>query len=186
MKSIAKLIIVVAMLAAALAAGFWWGKSKSVTSAANAPAASAPKGRILYYRNPMGQPDTSPVPKKAPDGMDYVPVYADDAVGAQADRPKGKILYYRNPMGLPDTSPVPKKDPMGMDYVPVYEGGEPTANGPVVKINPDRVQKLGVRTEIVELRELTRTVQAVATIQRTSANYIPSHPDLRAGSKNST
>ena len=32
--------------------------------------------KILYYRNPMGLPDTSPVPKKAPDGMDYVPVYA--------------------------------------------------------------------------------------------------------------
>jgi Cu(I)/Ag(I) efflux system membrane fusion protein len=121
--------------------------------------------KVLYYRNPMGQPDTSPVPKKAPDGMDYVPVYADEEVGVQADKPKGKILYYRNPMGLPDTSPVPKKDPMGMDYVPVYEGGEPAASGPAVKINPDKVQKLGVRTETVELRELTRTIQAVATIQ---------------------
>jgi len=28
-------------------------------------------------------------------GMDYVPVYADEEVGAQADKPKGKILYYR-------------------------------------------------------------------------------------------
>ena len=35
----------------------------------------------------------------------------------------------------------------------------------MVKINPDRVQKLGVRTEMVELRDLTRTVLAVATIQ---------------------
>ena len=164
-KSIAKLIVVVVMLAAALAAGYWWGNAKTVTSAANSPGAVTPKGKILYYRNPMGQPDTSPVPKKAPDGMDYIPVYADEAEGAQVDKPKGKLLYYRNPMGLPDTSPVPKKDPMGMDYVPVYEGGEPTASGPVVKINPDRVQKLGVRTEIVELRDLTRTVQAVATIQ---------------------
>jgi Cu(I)/Ag(I) efflux system membrane fusion protein len=31
--------------------------------------------RILYYRNPMGLPDTSPVPKKDPMGMDYIPVY---------------------------------------------------------------------------------------------------------------
>lgn len=31
--------------------------------------------RILYYRNPMGLPDTSPVPKKDSMGMDYVPVY---------------------------------------------------------------------------------------------------------------
>ncbi|WP_305856985.1 efflux RND transporter periplasmic adaptor subunit [Balneatrix alpica] len=32
----------------------------------------------LYYRNPMGLPDTSPVPKKDSMGMDYIPVYADD------------------------------------------------------------------------------------------------------------
>lgn len=35
--------------------------------------------RILYYRNPMGLPDTSPVPKKDSMGMDYVPVYEDEA-----------------------------------------------------------------------------------------------------------
>ena len=165
MKSIAKLILIAALVAAAFAAGYWWSNAKSVTSAANTTGAVTPKGKILYYRNPMGQPDTSPVPKKAPDGMDYVPVYADEEVVAQADKPKGKILYYRNPMGQPDTSLVPKKDPMGMDYVPVYAGEEPAAGGPLVKINPDKVQKLGVRTETVELRELTRTVQAVATIQ---------------------
>ena len=44
------------------------------------PAAAAPSGapgskRILYYRNPMGLPDTSPVPKKDWMGMDYIAVY---------------------------------------------------------------------------------------------------------------
>lgn len=34
--------------------------------------------RILYYRNPMGLPDTSSVPKKDAMGMDYVPVYEGD------------------------------------------------------------------------------------------------------------
>jgi len=34
--------------------------------------------KILYYRNPMGLPDTSPVPKKDPMGMDYIPVYECD------------------------------------------------------------------------------------------------------------
>ena len=33
---------------------------------------------VLYYRNPMGLPDTSPVPKKDSMGMDYIPVYADE------------------------------------------------------------------------------------------------------------
>ena len=31
--------------------------------------------KLLYYRNPMGLPDTSPVPKKDPMGMDYIAVY---------------------------------------------------------------------------------------------------------------
>lgn len=34
--------------------------------------------KILYYRNPMGLPDTSPVPKKDPMGMNYIPVYEGD------------------------------------------------------------------------------------------------------------
>lgn len=31
--------------------------------------------KLLFYRNPMGLPDTSPVPKKDWMGMDYIPVY---------------------------------------------------------------------------------------------------------------
>jgi membrane fusion protein, copper/silver efflux system len=38
--------------------------------------------RIRYYRNPMGLPDTSPVPKKDAMGMDYVPVYEDESQNA--------------------------------------------------------------------------------------------------------
>jgi|GEM_PF-465536 len=35
--------------------------------------------KVLYYRNPMGLPDTSPTPKKDSMGMDYIPVYAEEA-----------------------------------------------------------------------------------------------------------
>jgi Cu(I)/Ag(I) efflux system membrane fusion protein len=50
--------------------------------AAQAPASGAEAERkLLYYRNPMGLPDTSPVPKKDWMGMDYLPVYA----GADTD-----------------------------------------------------------------------------------------------------
>ena len=34
--------------------------------------------RLKYYRNPMGLPDTSPVPKKDSMGMDYIAVYDDE------------------------------------------------------------------------------------------------------------
>jgi len=42
------------------------------------PQQASASRRILYYRNPMGLPDTSSVPKKDPMGMDYVPVYEGD------------------------------------------------------------------------------------------------------------
>jgi len=44
------------------------------------PAAETPsERRILYYRNPMGLADTSQTPKKDWMGMDYIPVFADEA-----------------------------------------------------------------------------------------------------------
>ncbi len=81
-----------------------------------------------------------------------------------------RILYYRNPMGLPDTSPVPKKDSMGMDYVPVYEDSSAdasasTPSGSSVRIDLDKVQKLGVTTAVVALRPLARMIRAIGTVQ---------------------
>jgi Cu(I)/Ag(I) efflux system membrane fusion protein len=79
------------------------------------------------------------------------------------DKTERKILYYRNPMGLPDTSPVPKKDSMGMDYIPVYadEHDEPGT----VKVSLDKVQRIGVTTEKVEVRAVSRGVRGVGTVQ---------------------
>jgi membrane fusion protein, copper/silver efflux system len=42
------------------------------------PVAAQAGRKILFYRNPMGLPDTSPVPKKDSMGMDYIPVYEGD------------------------------------------------------------------------------------------------------------
>src|SRR5205814_5419095 len=136
--------------------------------------AAAVDGTPLYYQDPSGKPDYSPIPKKDAEGRDYVPVY-DEPGAATASTPapsapaaasggKRKILYYRNPMGLPDTSPVPKKDSMGMDYIPVYaDEGSGTVPG-TVAISPERIQMLGVRTEAASLRPIAHTVRAVGTV----------------------
>ena len=150
--------LVVLGIAAASGAGYWFGTRQA--EQVQAPA----ERKVLYYRNPMGLPDTSPTPKKDSMGMDYIPVYADEAPkpaasDASAPAAERKVLYYRNPMGLPDTSPMPKQDSMGMDYIPVYEGEETQAGQ--VRISTDKVQKLGVRTEAAALREMQRTVRAV-------------------------
>src|SRR3990167_122332 len=88
--------------------------------------------------------------------------------GGGGAEPARKILYCRNPMGLPDTSPVPKKDPMGMDYIPVYEEGEEPGASPgsgQVRISVEKVQKLGVKTELAAIRMLDKTVRAVGSVE---------------------
>ena len=169
-------IIVVGTLAAAafLGAGLWWADKQGwvtiplVSSRSVGNNAASEGRRVLYYRNPMGEPDTSPVPKKDSMGMDYIPVYADEVEPTPDDPTKDgtsgkRILYYRNPMGLADTSPVPKKDSMGMDYIPVY--ADETADEPgTVKISLDRVQRLGVRTTKVTRQPISETVILSGTV----------------------
>src|SRR5258705_12470014 len=168
--SIAAIVVVAVAICGAT---YWFGIRENAPAVATSNAANSAPGarKVLYYRNPMGQPDTSPVPKKDSMGMDYIPVFADEppakgmpAAPAPATENKGQILYYRNPMGLPDTSPVPKKDSMGMDYIAVYadEGGGAVPG--TVKISPERIQMLGVRTEAASLRSMAHTVRAVGTV----------------------
>src|SRR5205814_9363392 len=48
--------------------------------------------RILYYRNPMGLPDISNVPKQDSMGMDYIPVYeGEDSDDGSVKVSPGKI-----------------------------------------------------------------------------------------------
>src|SRR5579863_6139681 len=95
-------------------AGYWLGRRNaelpaqiaSVTTpepASASTSSAAAKKKVLYYRDPMGKPDFSPVPMKDSMGMDYLPVYEGEDTGkttadiASSSKGKGKILYYRNP-----------------------------------------------------------------------------------------
>ncbi|OWV87884.1 cation transporter [Rhizobium sp. N122] len=53
----------------------------------SASGSAATERKVLYYRNPMGLPDTSKVPKKDSMGMDYIPVFEGD----QADTSMVKV-----------------------------------------------------------------------------------------------
>ena len=156
--------ITAAAVAAALLAGggYWLGQQKADGPSATARAPTTAK-KILYYRNPMGLPDTSPVPKQDSMGMDYIPVMEGEEDGAPASGDQGKIVFYRNPMGLPDTSPTPKKDTMGMDYIPVYESEVAGPN--FVRISTEKIQRLGVKTATVHQQELGRSIRAVGRLE---------------------
>lgn len=101
--------------------------------------------------------------------MKLVPMKSDEsnAAAAKTSDPK-KIKFYRHPMRSDVTSPVPKKDEMGMDYVPVYQGedeAQVTVPGQaVVSITPERQQLIGVKTDAVQVRPLTKIIRASARV----------------------
>ena len=82
MRRLSTVIVILAFgLLAGTAASFWYSPPFESMGAAAGVEHQAPakaERKILYYRNPMGLPDTSPVPKKDSMGMDYIPVYADE------------------------------------------------------------------------------------------------------------
>jgi len=58
---------------------------QAATTAAESRKGASGERKILFYRNPMDPTITSPVPRKDEMGMDYVPVYADEAASAASD-----------------------------------------------------------------------------------------------------
>ncbi|MDO8550023.1 MAG: efflux RND transporter periplasmic adaptor subunit, partial [Ignavibacteria bacterium] len=146
------LITAIIFLAIGLAAGWLIFKS-------NNGGDDNKERKILYYRNPMNPQETSPTPKKASDGMDFVPVYEEEKSGDG----KKKIAYYQDPMHPWYTSDKPGVAPdCGMDLVPVYEGEE---NVEGIKIDPVTVQNIGVKIETVEKRKLEKTIRTVGKVE---------------------
>jgi Cu(I)/Ag(I) efflux system membrane fusion protein len=78
-----KLVVVTAVaLIFGVSAGYWLGQSSPAGSSGGTALVEAER-KPLFYRNPMNPTVTSPVPAKDAMGMDYVPVYADEADGGE-------------------------------------------------------------------------------------------------------
>ncbi len=75
------------------------------------------------------------------------------------------ILYWRAPMNPLETYDNPGKSAMGMDLVPVYADDNDSTPARQVSIDPVTVQNMGVRTTLVERRDLSRIVRAAGTIE---------------------
>ena len=78
-------------------------------------------------------------------------------VEAKLDR---KINHWRAPMNPNYTSQEPGKGPMGMALVPVYDD----EMGGSVIINPTMVQNIGVKTEVVKKRSLSREIRTIGRL----------------------
>ena len=76
MKPITGIMIGTVALLGVGASGYWLGaRTSQVPTEVASAVATKKEPKILYYRNPMGLPDTSPTPKKDNMGMDCLPVY---------------------------------------------------------------------------------------------------------------
>jgi Cu(I)/Ag(I) efflux system membrane fusion protein len=88
----------------------------------------------------------------------------------------GEILYWVAPMDANFRRDKPGKSPMGMNLVPVYAdaGG---SNGSSVKIAPEVVQNLGIRTATAERSRLWRSIDTVGYVDYDESKV--SHIHLR-------
>ena len=130
-------------------------------------------GAVIYYRDPDGRLIYSATPRQTADGRSFRTVRASEDVSfedkppatAEATAQPGprRVLYYRNPMGLPDTSPVPKNDSMGMDYIPVHLDEDD--GGTIVRVSLGKLQRTGVRSELVVRRTVGGLVRVPGMVQ---------------------
>lgn len=102
------------------------------------------------------------------------PVCGTHIVKAASDKEPGrKILYWTDPMIPGFKSDKPGKSPMGMELVPVYEEAPSTEAVPskeqpegyaTILVTPEKQQLIGVKTALVAMRYIRKTVRTVGKI----------------------
>lgn len=90
------------------------------------------------------------------------------AVGAasapEAASEEKKILYWVAPMDPNYRRDKPGQSPMGMDLIPVYAGAGDGADDAIVRIAPNVVNNMGVRTAEAAHRDMERRVDTVGYV----------------------
>jgi len=135
--------------------------------------AASGERKVLYWYDAMSPEHHYNKPGKAPDGMDLVPMYADqvtppaqNASGVTASKSERKILYWYDPMHPQYKSDKPGKAPdCGMELVPKYANDQPSSMAPgSVMISAGKQQLIGVRTAEVKRETLVRDVHTTGQI----------------------
>ncbi|MCP4975268.1 MAG: efflux RND transporter periplasmic adaptor subunit [Maribacter sp.] len=87
-------------------------------------------------------------------------------------------LYWVAPMDANYKRDKPGKSPMGMDLVPVYEdGGSESGSGPgTIKISPEVINNLGVRTVTAKYQPLHSQISTVGYIKYDEDQLVHIHP----------
>jgi len=91
---------------------------------------------------------------------------------------ENKPLYWVAPMDANYRRDKPGLSPMGMDLVPVYaDGASSSDSGPgTIKVSPDVVNNLGVRTGKATVRELHLEIKTVGYVKYDEDQLVHIHP----------
>ncbi|GAB4364773.1 MAG: hypothetical protein Kow00128_06750 [Deltaproteobacteria bacterium] len=165
-KRIVSQLLLVLIALAAGGAGTWFWMTKGAGTAPTETAKASPVTEKKQYTCSMhpfivtDQPGSCPIC-----GMTLVPIKSASASTGGAGgggKKEKKIKYWVAPMDPNYRSDKPGKSPMGMDLVPVYEeeGGEEGT----IRVDPNTIQSIGVRTAEVAAGELAKTIRTVGRV----------------------
>jgi len=92
-----------------------------------------------------------------------------------------KPIYWVAPMDPNYRRDKPGKSPMGMELVPVYaDGGSGGDAGPgTIKISPEVVNNLGVRTVMAEYKTMHSRIKTVGYVQYDEDQLVHIHPRVK-------
>lgn len=159
-------LLLIVALGLALGGGYLLGSGRhggdhSATPAENGDSSTEAKVQYTCGMHPFIISDT---PGSCPIcGMKLTPLKPGTGGGAAPTAATGerKVKYWQAPMDPTYIRNEPGKSPMGMDLVPVYEEAQSSGG---IQIDPVTAQNMGVRTEPVIRRSLSRTIRTVGLI----------------------
>jgi Cu(I)/Ag(I) efflux system membrane fusion protein len=98
-----------------------------------------------------------------------------EAVSGKVEK---KPLYWVAPMDANFKKDAPGLSPMGMDLVPVYaDSGEGVDEGPgTIRISPDVINNLGVRSAIAQYKNLHNQIDTVGYVTYDEDKLVHIHP----------
>lgn len=165
-KIITQILLIIVALGAGGAGTYYWMTRGGTSSPMGTGATQATAEEKKQYTCSMHPFIVTDEPGACPIcGMTLVPVKssASAATGASGrEKKERKIKFWVAPMDPNYRSDQPGKSPMGMDLVPVYEdaGGEEGT----IRVDPNTVQSIGVRSAPATMGELTKTIRTVGRV----------------------
>lgn len=108
-----------------------------------------------------------------------------NTASASAEPAKKKPLYWVAPMNPDYKRDKPGKSPMGMELIPYYgnDGGDsgkgPDAGKGTIRVNPDVINNLGVRTASAQMKNLHSQIDTVGFITYDEDKLVHIHPRVQ-------